>query len=310
MEDSKVGEPDLGKLEHVDVRRAWEHEAHEFTPWLADNLGLLAAEMGTNLILEATELQVGPYRADIVARIPEDDTRVLIENQLEGANLQHLGQVIAYLAGLEARVVVWVTTRFNDTHLSAIRWLNEHTAEPFAFFAVRISVVRIGDSPLAPIFEVEEGPNEWDRQVRKASGPGELTELGSFRRAFWTHYLSRKPGAPGLRPDYAGNAVFYSVDEAGIRVVQYLAADSVGIYLIGKRGDSNDDASARIKPYVARLRRALKDDSVTDENHRFRGRTYTKADMHERTNWDRACDWLDCRRESYDQVLRERLTDG
>lgn len=278
MEDSQVSEPDLGKLEQVEVRRTWEHEAHNFTPWLAKNLDLLAAEMGTNLELEGTELQIGPYRADIVARIPEDDTRVLIENQLEEANLQHLGQVLAYLAGLEARVVVWVTTGFNETHLSAIRWLNEHTADPFAFFAVRIAVVRIGDSPLAPIFEVQERPNEWDRQVLQASQPEKLTQLGSFRRDFWAHYLLRRPGVPGLKPGHAGSTVRYLINEAGIRVIQFLSASSVGVFLSGKHGDSNDDASARIRPYVAILRRALKDDSVTDENHEFRGMTIHRGE--------------------------------
>ena len=65
----------------------------------------LSAELSIeDLELEGTEVTVGPYRADIVARIPQDGSGVLIENQLEHANLQHLGQVLAYLAGLEAKI--------------------------------------------------------------------------------------------------------------------------------------------------------------------------------------------------------------
>ena len=94
----------LGALDSVDPREAWDHEAHDFTPWLADNLDRLAAAIGVELEHEGTEVHVGPLRADIVARNPRDDTRVLIENQLEHADLHHLGQVLAYLAGLEAKV--------------------------------------------------------------------------------------------------------------------------------------------------------------------------------------------------------------
>ena len=150
--------PKLGTLERVDVRQAWSHEAHNFTPWLADNLDRLSNQLGIELELEGTEVYVGPYRADIVARVPQSDDLVLIENQLEDANLQHLGQVLAYLAGLEAKIVVWIAKGFRDEHLSAIRWLNEYTASPFAFFAVKVGVVQIGDSPFAPVFRCTRTP--------------------------------------------------------------------------------------------------------------------------------------------------------
>ena len=130
----------LSDLSNMNVRDVWGHEANDFTPWLSDNLDRLSAKLGVNLEFEVREVQVGSYRADIVARVPEDDTRVPIENQLEYANLQHLGQVLAYLVGLEAKIVVWVAAGFGDAHLSAIRWLNEHTRDLFAFFAVRIRV--------------------------------------------------------------------------------------------------------------------------------------------------------------------------
>ena len=95
----KKQEPALGALETADLRDAWKHEAHDFTPWLA-NLDRLGSELGVELEKEDTEVHVGPYRADIVARTRMDDSRVVIENQLDEANLQHLGQVLAYLAGL------------------------------------------------------------------------------------------------------------------------------------------------------------------------------------------------------------------
>ena len=91
-EEYKVGPLDFGRLERASVREAWPHEAHNFTPWLAENLDRLAAELGIDdPELEGTEVNVGPLRAEIVARIPQDGSGVRPENQRERANLQHLG---------------------------------------------------------------------------------------------------------------------------------------------------------------------------------------------------------------------------
>jgi len=78
-----MGTSKLGRLESEDLREAWSHEAHDFTPWLAENLDRLSEAIGLDLDLEGCEVQVGPYRADIVANDPSDGTRVLIENQLK-----------------------------------------------------------------------------------------------------------------------------------------------------------------------------------------------------------------------------------
>ena len=145
---------ELGTLEYVDVKHVWDNEPRDFTPWLADNLERIGDAIGIDLELVATEMFVGRYRADIVAQVPNDGTRVLIENQLEEADLQHLGQVLAYLAGLDAKVVVWVATRFRGELLAAIRWLNDHTPAPYEFFAVEVGIVRIGGSLPAPVFDV------------------------------------------------------------------------------------------------------------------------------------------------------------
>ena len=236
---------ELGTLESDDLRKAWKHEAQNFTPWLAENLDRLAAALGIRLEHEDSEVQIGPYRADIVARDPRDDSRVLIENQLEDANLQHLGQIIAYLAGLKATVVVWIARDFDEAHRSAIRWLNEHTIDPFAFFAVRVRVVRIGNSPLAPIFEVLERPNAWDRRVQDTAQRGELSALGQFRREFWTHVAKRHPDE--VRLDYAGSNVYYKVEGTNLRISQYVSTDGVGVFLV-TASLTDPDLPSRIQP--------------------------------------------------------------
>ena len=157
---------EFGELQDVTLRDVWGNEAQHFTPWLAANMERLSEAIGIPLESEGTEVAVEQFSADIVARNPADGSRVLIENQLEGSDHRHLGQILTYLAGVQAQTVIWVARDFDESHRSAIRWLNDHTEEPFAFFAVRVRVVQIADSPLVPLFEVLERPSAWDRTVR------------------------------------------------------------------------------------------------------------------------------------------------
>ena len=46
-----MSSPDLGTLELVDVRKVWNHEERDFTPWLADNLLRLSAVLDMKLEL-------------------------------------------------------------------------------------------------------------------------------------------------------------------------------------------------------------------------------------------------------------------
>lgn len=293
----------LGKLKRVEVRQAWKHEAHHFTPWLAAHLDELAAQLGIELELEDTEMAVGPYRADIVARNRRDQSIVLIENQLETANLQHLGQILAYMAGLDAHIVVWVATGFRDIHRAAIRWLNEHSVDPFAFFAVQLGVVQIGDSQLAPVFEILERPNEWERRVQEAGRRAGMSELAQFRREFWAHYTARAGEAPGLKPGHAGSNVWRRIDAAGVTLVQYLARGSVGVYLIGDWGAPADDARPRIERAAKALRARLDPGEDFHDYQDYPCLVKLDIDTHDRANWDRMVDYLDNRRRRYEEVL-------
>ena len=288
--------PDLGALEPVELRDVWRHEAHDFTPWLADNLDKLADILGVNLDLEGTEVHVGRYKADIVARIPQDGTVVLIENQLEQADLQHLGQMLAYLAGLDAKIVVWIARSFDETHLSSIRWLNEHTADPFAFFAIRLEVVRIGDSKPAPVFHVLERPNEWQRRVQEVVETGELGERSRFRLDFWAHFAERFPDAPRLRPGYRNSNVWHPVKNTKVTIVQYLMVGRVGLYLSTRRGVSPDDAKTLLDKFTAKL---------PEDPHRRH--IFLDIDTRDRSNWDRMADWLDSRRRAWAEALETPL---
>jgi hypothetical protein len=191
------------RLTDLYLREAWRHKALDFTPWLAQNIDHLSDAIGIPLELTGTAVAVESFGADILVR-DHDGNVVLIENQLETTDHTHLGQINTYLAGLEAQTVIWIAPQFRAPHLSAIRWLNQHTADGFSFFAVKARVVRIGDSPFAPIFEVVEKPNDWDRALTRtrAEASGSADPPSDTRVAFWDHYLTRYPNAAqaGVKP--------------------------------------------------------------------------------------------------------------
>ncbi len=85
---------ELGIMRQVDVREQWPNEARDFTPWLAeeDNIALLGDALGIELAVEDTEVFVGPYSADILARDTASGNYIVIENQLGKTNHDHLGK--------------------------------------------------------------------------------------------------------------------------------------------------------------------------------------------------------------------------
>ena len=105
--------PNLAKIEQErDLNKAWAHEAYDFTPWLAMNIGELGEALGMDLGEPRTEVSVGGYSLDILATDLSSSKPVIIENQLGTTDHTHLGQLLTYAAGLDGGTVVWVTGNF------------------------------------------------------------------------------------------------------------------------------------------------------------------------------------------------------
>ena len=184
----------LGRLEPVAVREVWPNEESDFTPWLAEpeNLGVLADALGMSLEFVAREEKVGPYSADILCRDPNDQTKVVVENQLGQTDHDHLGKLLTYAAHFNARVLVWVARTFTDQHRAALDWLNEVSETGTRFFGLEIELWKIGDSVPAPKFNVVARPNDWTRDGVDAAA---LTDTQRMQLAFWegfTEFVSRK----------------------------------------------------------------------------------------------------------------------
>jgi len=293
----------FGHLQDVAVREAWTHEALGFTPWLAGNLDRLGEALGLRLEHVASEVAVTRFAADILAHTVPDGRAVLIENQLEVSDHGHLGQILTYLAGLDARIVVWVAPDFREAHLSAIRWLNQHTSVEFAFFAVRLRVVRIGNSPLAPLFDVLERPNDWEKRLQETALGAERGPAGERRLAFWTAYCDRIPDeARNGRPNAAIQR-WASVEGTGLVLSRYLAESYVGICVRGPRGTAAASIAERLHPFADAL--AIRLDCPFDPGSDYLFSKSASGSLAIPAEHDRLIAWLAAETERYTAALSE-----
>jgi hypothetical protein len=185
---------DFRELSPEDVRDYWADEEKDFSPWLANpEKGLKHLEDVLNLKLEvvAKEKSVGNYNLDILAKeIEQEGNReIVIENQLQSSDHNHLGKAISYVAGEDADVLVWIAPKFSDEHLDAIQWLNRNSQREIDFFAIKVEVYTIGDSPPAVNLSAMEKPSEWQEKAQKSRE--ELTELDELKQEFWSQLKER-----------------------------------------------------------------------------------------------------------------------
>lgn len=181
---------ELGKLKEVNIRKVWGHEQYGFSAWLAkeENIKELGDVLGLNLTNIETEKFVGNYRCDILCKDELTDKVVLIENQLEPTNHDHLGKIITYSSGLDASVIVWIVESARDEHASAIEWLNKHTDENVSFFLIEVHAYQIGNSVPAPQFKVIEQPNDFAKTIKSITKNSVINESMSKRLDFWTQF--------------------------------------------------------------------------------------------------------------------------
>lgn len=180
----------LGRIKQVSLREIWKHEAINFTQWLAlpENLELLSDEINIELSVIDTEYNVGRFNVDIYAEESGLNRKVIIENQLERTNHDHLGKLITYASGLDAEIIIWIVKEVLEEHKQAIDWLNENTDEKINFFAVRMEVWRIGNSDPAPKFHIISQPNNWAKAVKQSVKSSMLTETKQLQLKFWTDF--------------------------------------------------------------------------------------------------------------------------
>lgn len=199
---------ELGTLKTVAPRQKWLNEARDFTPWLSKNIEELGNALGLELEVENIEVAVGPYSADILAKDTGTGQYVVIENQLEKTNHDHLGKSITYASVLDASTIIWIATDFTPEHKKALDWLNDHTSDNISIYGVQLELWQIDDSKAALKFNVVCKPNDAVRQMARAMATDELSENKKIQYDFWMRFrekLAATRTIPSLqtpRPQY------------------------------------------------------------------------------------------------------------
>lgn len=207
---------DLEKLESVPVRQVWLNEAQDFTPWLAKHLPSLGEALGMKLEVVQEEAAVGRYNVDILAEDAINGVLVVIENQLEGTDHDHLGKVLTYAGWHDAQTLIWVAPTFYEEHRAALDWLNRWTPEVIQVFGVEQHATKIGDLDAVVEFVPVVFPASWSRSDGSRPAPAKIqsvalreffqpivdglrnTDFTDMRKAVSTRYHPFPSGVSGL----------------------------------------------------------------------------------------------------------------
>ncbi|SRR6266513_1236424 len=290
----------LGELRNLKLKTVWGHEEHDFTPWLAEeaHLAALSTAIGMDLQLERTEVSVGPYYADILAK-DASGAYVVIENQFGKTNHDHLGKLLTYGATLGASAIVWIAEEFTEEHHKAIEWLNERTTDSLSLYAVQLEVLQIDESPPAIRFNVVSQPNEIVRAASAAKSSGALTEAQQLQLDFWTMFRNRllekkvltAPQTP--RPQYwfdiplgrssfvLSNIVDTYAGRIGARV--YISNEVVSVAL------------PQLEKDKTAIEREIGEQLVWNPHPKKRDKIiglFRQVDLANRELWPEYCDWL------------------
>lgn len=182
--------PTLGKMTRThDLRTVWPHERNDFSKWLGkeENLAMLGEAIDIDIVMEELESSVGGFSVDIYAFEEDTGRKIIIENQLEVTNHDHLGKIITYASGKDAEVIIWIVKEARDEHKKAIEWLNHHTDESIGFFLIEMELWQIDNSAPAPKFSVVERPNNWAKTMKAASS---LTDTQAIQYEFWQSFCN------------------------------------------------------------------------------------------------------------------------
>ena len=274
----------LGRIEKADLREAWPHEAADFTPWLAHHVSELGAALGLELELESEEAPVGQFSLDLLARDTGTNRAVIIENQLEQTDHDHLGKLLTYAGGYGADVIVWIAKEFRDEHRQALDWLNQRTDEDTEFFGVVVEVWKIDGSRPAPHFNIVAAPNEWRREAVRSVRDAKASDKNLRYRAFFQELMDalRERGFTNARK--AQLQSWYSFSAGHSQRVQYGAN-----FAQGKR--------AKIEVYIDNTDREW---NKTLFDQLLERKESIESDLSESLEWKR----LDDRRASRIAVVR------
>lgn len=287
----------FGTIEEVPVRSVWKGEASDFTPWLASDDGLkrLGNLIGRNLSLINTEVYVGRYRADIVAK-DDNDEIYIIENKFESMDHDHLGKSLVYAAGLKAKHIIIVVEDATPEHSAAIEMLNNISNGGIDFTFMEIHARKIGNSPIVPFFEIIEQPNEWNNIVEKCVNNSNADNIYSkFFNAFQDFAKNNKDvvafigNKPLVRPNL-GKSYMDLISKNGVSfaISAVLNKNEIksGIYV---RRDH--DSLTKVSALIDDIKEEFGDEFNESDSKNLTMNAVTEFNINDQNKWPTAFKW-------------------
>ena len=207
--------------DEVPVKQVWMNEAHDFTPWLAKNLSSLGDALGLKLELVQEEAAVGRYFVDILAEDTINGVLVVIENQLEWTDHDHLGKVLTYAGWHDSNTLIWVAPTFYEEHRSALDWLNRWTPEVIQVFGVEVHTTKVGDLDAAVEFVPVVFPTTWSKTDENRPSPAKIQSVAL--REFFQPLVDDWRNA-GLTDKKKAASVRYHPFPSGVSGLTYYAS--------------------------------------------------------------------------------------
>lgn len=234
----------INKLQRVALKEVWPNEARDFTPWLQENIAVLSDALDISLSTPEREQSTGTFKVDLLAEDRSGEP-VVIENQLEPSDHDHLGKLLTYLVAFEAKTAIWIVKEPRSEHVKAVSWLNESTNA--SFYLVKVEAVRIGDSPPAALFTVITGPSEASKVIGKTKK--DWVERHHLREAFWGQLLDRATKRTKLHANISPTDDSSIVTTSGTRGIFYVyfirqRDAEVGIWIDLGRNTEEETAAA------------------------------------------------------------------
>jgi hypothetical protein len=292
----------LGELKLLDVRSLWPNESSDFTPWLAnaENISRLGAALGLELEVESTEVAVGPYAADILARDSGTGGYVVIENQLGKTDHDHLGKAITYAAVLAAGAIVWVAPEFTEEHRKAIDWLNDNSFDDVSFYGVRIELWQIDTSKPAVRFNVLSRPSEVARKAAVTKASAALSDAKKLQFQWWTEFrkalLEQKvvTSAQAAAPRYWHNV---ALGRTGFHLSNICDtyANRIGVRVYMRHKHGGDAALAQLLEQKQDIEAEIGQPLIWNANPEALDKTITlvrEVDLNDRERWPEYLSWM------------------
>lgn len=158
----------LGKLKKLsvsDMRKIWPSEERDLSPWIKDNIDVLNEVLGLQIEIQTQEESVHSFRLDLAGTDNNSQRPVIIENQFNQSNHDHLGKLITYSAAKEAGIMIWIANKIQLAHKEALDWLNQFTPSEMAFYGIELEVFQIDGSTPAPNFRVVAEPPSFKKKI-------------------------------------------------------------------------------------------------------------------------------------------------